>query len=394
MIAAFKRILLEHGEHISAAAYDALDVPDKPGRSTLRREFGTWEEARAQAFPETQDIGRKEIVAQNQRLLDRLEKERNRSQVFLDNCLASISKRSFRPAHIPPITKAHESLEFHSLRSDAHVGDYTDTNWVQGLASYSKEDYVERVGKWTEKIALFREQDHKSLGLNKLVIYHLGDQLTGEGIYDGQPFYLDLSLTDQLFKSVEVETNAVLALAGIFPRIEMFCVIGNHGRPGRKGANHHRTNFDYLFYRAMKEALSRQKNVTVYVSESPTMLVQQGEFNFALTHGDAAQSWAGIPYYGREREFMRLHSLYGVIVHYELVGHHHTPGNLGGCILMNGSLKGGDDLSVNKMRRQSLPSQEIFYFHPHHGINRRTTLNLADPVQIMPDEKGIMTAWV
>lgn len=394
MLVRLKETLLEHGEQLSANGYDKIPASGKPARSTLVREFGSWDEAKAAAFPGTQDVARRQIVGQNQRLLERLEKERERTQAFIDNCLASIAKCSFRPAKIPPKSKAKDALEFHAIRSDAHVGDFTDQRWVQGLARYSKEDYEDRVQRWAEKVRLFREQDYRSLGLDKLVLYYLGDQVTGEGIYEGQPFYLDLSLTDQLFKSVEVEGSAILALAGVFPQIEVFCVPGNHGRPGKKGRNHHRTNFDYIFYRSLKAALAQQQNVTVFVSESPTMLVEQGEYVFALTHGDAAQSWAGIPYYGREREFQRLSTLYGRVVHYELVGHHHTPGNLGGSILMNGSLKGGDDLSVNKMRRQSLPSQEIFYFHGKHGINRRTTLNLADPVTLEADEQGILTAWV
>jgi hypothetical protein len=390
---ALRQVLLEHGQDLPANSYDRLPSEGRPARSTLERHFGSWSEAKNRAIPEFSDTARSQLVDQNQRILKQLEKERDRTQAFIDNCLAAIQQCSFRPVKIPAKSKTKENLEFHSIRSDAHVGDYTDQRWVQGLARYSKEDYVERVQTWTEKVILFKRQD-ANLGLHKLVLYHLGDQVTGEGIYEGQPFYLDLSLTDQLFKSVEVESNALLALAAVFPQVEVFCVPGNHGRPGRKGANHQRTNFDYIFYRSLKAAVAQQKNIAVYVSESPTMLVEQGDYLFALTHGDAAQSWAGIPYYGREREFQRLSTLYGHVVHYELVGHHHTPGNLGGSILMNGSLKGGDDLSVNKMRRQSLPSQEIFYFHPVHGINRRTTLNLADPAVLAPDEQGILTAWV
>ena len=392
----FQAALCEFGEAVSANQYDQLssDKPGYPSRSTIQRFLGPWSIAKSKALDASNDENRRQLLAaQNKTLFARLDAERDRNQVFIDNCLASISKCSFKSVKRPAKTKSKVNLEFHAIRSDAHVGDYVDAAWVQGVSRYSADLYVERVGLWTDKVVTFREEDQGSLGLNKLVIDHLGDQCTGEGIYNGQPFYLDLSLTDQLFKSVEVEANAILTLAEVFPEVEIFCVIGNHGRPGRKGDNHHRTNFDYIFYRCLQTALAPQKNVSVYVSESPTMLVRHGGFNFALTHGDAAQSWAGIPYYGREREFQRLPGLYNMVIDYELVGHHHTPGSIGGYILMNGSLKGADDLSVNKMRRQSRPSQEIFYFHPEHGINRRTTINLADPIHLEADENGIYTAY-
>lgn len=93
-----------------------------------------------------------------------------------------------------------------------------------------------------------------------------------------------------------------------------------------------------------------------------------------------------------ERKARRLSDLYGLHLHYKLGGHFHTPANLNDETLMNGTLVGGSDLSVNKMNVATRPSQKIFYFDKDKGINRESNLYLADPVRLTPDENGIYTA--
>ena len=397
MLEQFRKVLEQVGNSISANAYDNLQIP-KPARKTMEKYFGSWSEMKALALGLESgtftDKSHMALATQNKALLNRIEKERNITQSFINNCLAAIAKMNIKPVNIPKKETKTENLEAHAMRSDAHVGEYLDPSMVQKLSGYNKESYKKRVERWVKKLILFREQDKKSLGLNKLVIHHLGDQVTGESIYKGQAFYLDLNLTDQLFLSVEVESNAILELAKVFPTIEIYGVVGNHGRPGAYGQNHWKTNFDYLFYRALKQTLINQKNVSMYISESPSMVVQHGNFIFLLNHGDAAKGWMGIPFYGLERMFQRLPNLYNMVVHYELVGHHHQPANISDSkILLNGSLVGGSDLSINRMGLSNIPSQKLFYFDKTHGINRETNLHLKDPVQLTADKDGIFTDW-
>jgi hypothetical protein len=403
-----KCILEKHGK-CSQNDYDRLTEEGKPGRRTLQRRFNIpWNKIISLAMGEDvlydnvpEEIEKEEIsesrkylIKQNKQLRNELDKQKHLTQVFVENCLAEIEKLNIKPVKIPRKEFTPDNLEFHALRSDAQVGQNTDPMLVQGLSEYNNEIYEDRVKRWTEKIILFKEQDKRSLGLNKLIIHHLGDQVEGECIYGGQPFYLDLSLTDQLFRSVEVESNAILALATVFNEIEIYAVNGNHGRPGKKGDNHIRTNFDYLFYRTLQLTLKKQENIKFFISESPSMLVQHGDFHFLLNHGDNAKSWAGIPFYGLERMFRRLHDLYSIKIDVELVGHHHQPLNISDRIIMNGSLPGGSELSINSMGLTNEPSQKIFYFSQHFGINRETNLHLADKIILSPDDKGIYTSYV
>jgi hypothetical protein len=123
------------------------------------------------------------------------------------------------------------------------------------------------------------------------------------------------------------------------------------------------------------------------------MLIRNGKFNFALNHNSDVMSYMGIPYYGLDRKARRVDSLYGMKIHYKLGGHFHVPANLGDETILNGTMVGGSDLSVNKMQMATMPSQKIFYFDRDHGIHRESNLYLADPVILEPDEHGIYTTY-
>ena len=388
-----KKILLQYGEDLGANNYARLDIAGKPSVSTMTRWFGSWSEAKTKALPGSADVAKNALIKTNQQLVDRLERERNKTQIIIDACMAAAAKMNIRPVPIPKKTVVKENLEFHQMRSDAQVGEFIDPELVQGLSSYSSNLYPIRHDRLIDKMLTFKEQDKRSLGLNKLVIHHLGDQVEGESIFPGQPFEIDSSLIDQLFHSVEVETNGILRLAKEFNEIEICCVAGNHGRPGMKGQHHKKTNFDTIFYRILQITLKNQKNVKVLVSKGPSMVVNHGRFTFLLNHGDNATGWAGIPYYGLDRQFNKLANLFNMNIDYELVGHHHTATNLCDKILINGCLPGGSNLSINKMGLSSRPSQKAFYFHPDHGLNRESNLYLEDQVKLEPDHNRVYTAY-
>jgi len=390
----FKNVLNQVGHDIAALKYDALTIPH-PARRTLQERFSCgWLELKAMVFPEMSDPTYQALINQNKALHEKNRQLADLRQGFIETTLVALSKISFSPLSIPPKIKSKEMLEFHSIRSDAQVGELLEKEEVQGINEYNSDIYNKRVQKWTKKVLKFKEQDEASLGLNKLVVHHVGDQVEGERIYRGQAFHLDLNLIEQLFFSLEVEASSMLTLAQKFNEIEIFCVPGNHGRPGKVGEHHSKTNFDYLFYRMLKMQLEKQPNIKVFVSESPTMIVKHGKKNFILTHGENIKAYMGIPYYGLEREHRKLADLYGMVFDYQISGHFHQPARLGDKIILNGSIVGGSAFSVNKMGLASAPSQKIFYFHGEKGINRESDLFLGEPISLSPDQDGIYTPHV
>jgi hypothetical protein len=333
------------------------------------------------------------LKTQNERLLQQIAREQRKTKLIAEACCASVEKLNIEPVPPGKRFRAPLDLELHALRGDEHVGEKVDASSTQRVGGYNFGVYKLYLSRWLNKILLFKEQDQATLGLNKLVLIKLGDHVTGEAVYPGQSFYIDRPAVDQIFQSAQLEVEATLTLAQSFEEIEVFCVSGNHGRPGRRGQHHKKTNWDYIYHKVYKQMLVNQENVTVHVSDDPVMIVQHGAFTFLYKHGENIKSWAGIPFYGLERDFSRLAQLYNRMIHFEIVGHRHQPANIRDSIIMNGSFVGGSDLSVNVMAMASRPSQKIFYFDEEHGINRETNLYLAPPVELTPDSRGIFTSY-
>lgn len=323
-----------------------------------------------------------------------LEKEKIRTQQIVEACLGALSKFNFKPIKPPKLPKRKKlDMEMHLLRSDSQVGEDVSPTVTSGLGSYNFDIYVKRLDRLLERTVKFWEQDKTSLGLRKLVSPQLGDHVEGENIYKGQAYYLDRPLIDQVFDSLDVEVNRFwLPLAELFEEIELYCVYGNHGRTGRKGQFHIRTNWDYVYYKVLKSALEiSAPHIKVFISESPIMLVDHGEYTFCYKHGDDVNSWMGVPYYGLNRIEGKTSHMFNELIDYFCVGHFHAPANLNDRTLINGTMVGGSMLSINKMASNSVPSQKLFYFHPRHGINRESNLYLDNKIKLEKDKNGIYT---
>ncbi|NIW53232.1 MAG: hypothetical protein GWN17_13655, partial [Candidatus Korarchaeota archaeon] len=294
------------------------------------------------------------LKSQNTQLASQLKKEKAKTLSLIESCKTGISKLNIKPVKAPSKLTGTRNMAMHALRSDEHVGEKVVAEQVQGIAEYDVEVYIRRLHRWLDKVLLFKRQDASSHGLNKLVISRLGDYVTGFHAYKGQPFYVDMPVVDQVMTALEHEVPVLQALCKEFHEVETFAVIGNHGATSSKGNHHHKDNWDYVLYNFIKLAMKEQPNFKMYISESPHMIVRHGNYNFLLTHGDNMRSYLGLPFYALDRTFHRINSLYGMRIHFMCSAHNHTPANIDGKIITNGSFVGGTDLSINKMSLASL----------------------------------------
>lgn len=335
------------------------------------------------------------LERQVDQLRAQVEKGKQVARQVYEAVAANITKLHIASVPVPRKHNAIHPQDMHGLRSDAHVGETVDKTFVQGVASYDVATYKKRHQSWVEMFLQFYNED-KHIGIEKAVINWLGDQVTGELVYATQGHHVDVGVVDQLMETIRTEVTGLLMLAREIPQIDIYCVPGNHGMiGGKKSLLHYRSNMDYLFYQILRDALRHQPNINVYVSESPTMLVQHGKYNFCLQHGtNFGGSSMGIPFYGMDRVARRLPKLYNMPIHYLLAGHIHQPANIdNGYIITNGSMMGGSDLSVNKMFLASAPSQKIFLFDKNHGVHRETNIYLDEMPQLTADCNNIYTSY-
>lgn len=309
------------------------------------------------------------------------------------------------PPHKPRLRKHKlkgSPSELHVVISDVHVGEKTEITLTAGMSEYNYSTFEKRADLMESKLFFFRDMYEHAFPIRKLVIHFLGDIITGEAIFAGQQLEIDQTVSQQIIAAHDRFAKMFTAWAAAFEEVEVFCIPGNHGRVGRKTDGfHYLTNFEHQMYHFMARELRGIENLTMRIATGPSMIVERGNFNFLLCHGDSLPGAAASRgnYQGLEKRLRAFSAMANVPLHIMVCGHFHRSGSLstagGGRIIVNGSWPGASMFSVETVGDGQVPCQKLFLFHPDKGIHSETDLILGDRVTLTPDEAGVMSRnWV
>jgi len=138
-------------------------------------------------------------------------------------------------------------------------------------------------------------------------------------------------------------------------------------------------NFDYIFYRILELLLRENKQFEFNIPKSFFDIIDIAGWKFLVYHGDDIKGWAGIPYYGMDRDigkFRKILQYSGEKFDYVLLAHFHTPTELGAETIVNGSLKGADEFALGAVRQMSKATQTLFAVHKQQGITFKYNIQL------------------
>ena len=339
------------------------------------------------------------LLRENQTLKDSLIKSKIINDLIVDTVNTSLSKLPPPKIQPPKRTKNKKFNEEVALLefSDWHPGERTLLKDTSGINTFDFPLFTKRAEILTNSTIECTDIIRSRVPINKLVINMMGDLVTGENLFIGQSRSIDKILVDQVFDGAAVYAEKVLIpLAQVFPKIDVYCVWGNHGRIGKKGEYHQRTNWDYVLYRYLSERLKNIKNITFHISESNALLYripEIPEYTHLVVHGDQIKS-AATPFYGLEKLSVKYVQLFNVPIHYTHCGHFHRPAQIDmphGELIMNGSAVGADDFTVNFMQTGNHPKQLLMGFNRKHGKTWSFELKLGSLKEMAPDARGIFT---
>jgi hypothetical protein len=173
-------------------------------------------------------------------------------------------------------------------------------------------------------------------------------------------------------------------LAGEFPAVELVFMPGNHPRFEKKPrAKNKWNNFDYVLGHFV--AALAQGAFTVQVPKSLLHVQDVMGHQVGMVHGDGVKAggFAGMPYYGLKRRQDAIQALLRHLgapqLDYLLMGHFHRLTLLQGTdcdLIINGSVKGGDEYSISAHHSANEPVQGLLTFHEKHGLTDLSRLNL------------------
>jgi hypothetical protein len=271
------------------------------------------------------------------------------------------------------------------LISDPHVGLLTPT--------YNKEVFGERLDILSESMVKLCLLHRKMRPIRKLVTPLLGDMGQGEqyGV-QGHVEEFEMGAEEQIYTVLVPKfTDFYINLLQVYQEIEIDGVPGNHGNIQRRSQTmSKRSNWDTIFYRALRDRLSKYSRITVNIPEPAGkwyMVREVNGWNFLMVHGDQIISYQGTPFYGIERRGLRWKQSIGVDepFDYMLTAHVHNPDflwNNGVPCYVNGCIITDSPFPLVRMGLKDVPQQWSMFVSKKYGVTASYRISLDKPKEV------------
>jgi len=286
------------------------------------------------------------------------------------------------------VIKTRQPEEINIMLSDIHCGLKVGQEDSGGLGSYDTTVFEKRLDYFMRSIVSILEI-HRSIECPAINIFNIGDMVDGANVYPGHQRQSELHAADQTVYLSNKLAMLYLFIKSLGPwDVNIYSVVGNHGRVGKKGEENPLNNFDYITYEMIRLLCRRNENLHIHNARSWYMPVERRGVRIHVNHGADVRSWMNLPYYGLERCRARTGEMFrqlGADFDLYLFGHFHTPAVLG-SIILNGAWPGGTEFSMKSLQLNTSPCQMMFGLHEKHGMTWARSVSLDDVWQQEPIE--------
>lgn len=255
------------------------------------------------------------------------------------------------------------------LWSDLHAAEVVSADETNGANEYNWKVMLKRHDELRRGVLSFAERFGP---IEELVILGLGDMLSGS-------IHPELAETNEMPMA---EASIQMGLDGAefiesfteeFP-VRFAGVTGNHGRFTQKPRSKGRyDNADWIAYQVMSQRLAKNPHVSVDVPRPQRHIVEIYDKKILMLHGDGIRStMVGVPWGGIIRFCNQLSNQYTAMGHdidHFCMGHFHEANAVSNRkILVNGSVKGVDEYSLDRYGAGHNAAQLLVPFHPKWGL--------------------------
>lgn len=284
-----------------------------------------------------------------------------------------------RPDATPAGPKDHQMM---LVVSDAHFPEVVDPLQTFGL-SYGPDVCKRRMTYLRDKLIRYIDLRSSAFPIRKVTLAVNGDMLSGD-------IHEELAITNFMPTSQALTEMSYMlydfgsAVSEMVEDVEMIVMPGNHPRLTKKPMFKQKWNNWETVMGHFVAGLAKDR-FTVTVPKDLVYRHKIFDRTIGISHGDGvkAQSFAGIPHYAMEKRRTKLQSLLRQVGQEQLdmlvYGHFHQliyDEGQGCSLLINGSIKGGDEFSTGTTYSAQTPVQALCTFHPRHGLTDLSRINL------------------
>lgn len=259
-----------------------------------------------------------------------------------------------------------------SLLSDIHGDETVERESVLGLNEYNPSICETRLNNYFANLVKLISHHQKNYHINKHILAILGDVIGGW-------IHPELQQTNSKTPIEAVRWLQKIILGGLkylndnlqVDEIEVYCVIGNHGRitPKKQFSNGVTTSYEYLLYHNIKDVIELMglTKIKIIIPLSPSVVVNIFDNNYLFTHGDQFSYAGGVGgiYPPMLRWFSNAVKIWGV--KRAFIGHWHTTINIKE-VSCNGSIKGYDSYCMGKLLPYEEPQQSLILLNKKRGF--------------------------
>lgn len=292
-----------------------------------------------------------------------LEREKDRTQVMKDILVAGVLSVEVLPFILPEPPTAGNRLPQSAILdlSDWHIGERVTTEDVYGRKPYDLQTTKLRSAQLGSSVLEITSAARANVRLDDLLIILGGDLFTGEAIFPGQAHELEINVLEQFLEGTQLLTQLINTLSESFATIRVEAVPGNHGRLGKPGDYHHRSNLETILLTTVQTAFAGHPRVTFNVSNSDVAYVEYAGHKLAIGHGSFLAKGKSVT---RDTIIQRAAAAWPSLLQRSVdmvfVHHWHSTSlqDVGGTkVFINGSLVGGNYFSSTVLRTYNPPEQ-------------------------------------
>ena len=288
---------------------------------------------------------------------------------------------SLTPVVIEPTAHASGAPGYPvTIWSDWHWGETVDIREMNFHNAFNREIAEARVASLINStVGLLRDYAGLNPEYPGIWVCLGGDMISGS-IHEELRETNWGTVEEQVDQVSNVLAGALTRMADEFGRVDVPCVVGNHGRFAIKprAKQQVRENREWGVYKRLEAHFKGDPRLTFYIPDGPDFYFTVYGHRFMLTHGDRMGVKGGDGIIGSIGPIKRgnvkirgAESDIGRPFDTMVIGHWHAYQPTGALlpVVVNGSLKGFDEYAKNMLRVPfAPPAQALWLVSPKHGI--------------------------
>jgi hypothetical protein len=277
--------------------------------------------------------------------------------------------------------------------SDLHWGEVVNPSQINGVNEYNLEIARNRLHNAVQTAVRLLGIVSPKFDYPGIVLALGGDMISGN-IHEELQATNELNTMPTVLDLYGELKTLINYLLGLFPKVFIPCVSGNHGRDTHKiwSKDRNATSFDWLLYCFLAKAFENDKRVTFYIPDGPDARYRVFNHTYLLTHGDQFRGGDGMigalgPITRGDHKKRTRQSQIGLPYDTMIMGHWHQYIHLE-RLIVNGSLKGYDEYANQSNFGFEIAQQALWLTHPVHRMTYRM------PVHLQSRPTAADAAWV